>query len=740
MEKNRLFIPDYIQRKATLPQNDAKDKWEKIEKAIHQIYHQNASNLSFQVLYTSGYQIVLHKHGDYLYENVKKTITEYIKGVRDNIMSFPDEVFLKELLYQWERHRSAIGMIRDILMYLDRTYVPMFKKTPVFDLGINIFGQEVFHQSTLERIQRLMMLMIYQDREGEIVLDRFLLKNLCQMMLEISKQDVYLPFFEVKFLQESSEYFKKEASTVFERSTVTDYLKKVQSRLRLETDRAYYCMDVDTKTKIENLVKRYMIEEFKNQLIEKDGSGCFSLLQNWRIGDLRLVYDVLGLVNDALKPYVDVVRKFCTAEGVSIVTDKEKDEKPLELIESCIQLRRKYDELLDKSFSKTKQGLICRDLEFSTAIKNSFDEIVNLNPRFHEYLSLYVDSKLKKGKTQIIENEFESLFDDVISLFRHLKDRDLFEKYYKTHLAKRLLAERSQSDEAEKSFVGKLKTEFGYQFTFKLEGMFTDMKNCKEIVSNFKSFVNQTGKKLPLDLQVQVLTTGFWPVNTIVPCKVPNSLLDSLKVFSDFYLNCHSSRRLTWQYNMGTADLKLNGFPMKYELNVSTFQMLILLLYNDQTSYTLLELSQLTNIPMAVLKKNVLALTISNSQHDKILNRDDVKELTNLSKFDYNQLFTSKLHKVKIMPVTLKEPKIQFEETQLELDEERKWAMDATIVRTMKVRKTMEHRDLILECTKQLQNRFMPPPEQLKKRIESLIEKEYLERSKESRSKYNYLA
>ena len=47
-----------------------------------------------------------------------------------------------------------------------------------------------------------------------------------------------------------------------------------------------------------------------------------------------------------------------------------------------------------------------------------------------------MDSKLKKGKTQIQESEFDKLFDQSIGLFRHLKDKDLFEKYYKTHLAK----------------------------------------------------------------------------------------------------------------------------------------------------------------------------------------------------------------------------------------------------------------------------------------------------------------
>lgn len=141
-------------------------------------------------------------------------------------MEFLDEVFLQELLTQWDKHRTAIGMIRDILMYMDRNYVPQNKKTPVYELGIRIFGQEVFHQSALDRIQRLIMEIIRKDREGEAVADKFLLKNLSQMMCEISKKDIYVPYFENKFLQESREYFSKEAIIFFEKSTATDYLKK----------------------------------------------------------------------------------------------------------------------------------------------------------------------------------------------------------------------------------------------------------------------------------------------------------------------------------------------------------------------------------------------------------------------------------------------------------------------------------------------------------------------------------
>jgi len=42
-------------------------------------------------------------------------------------------------------------------------------------------------------------------------------------------------------------------------------------------------------------------------------------------------------------------------------------------------------------------------------------------------------------------------------VFRFLEDRDVFERYYKQHLAKRLLSHRSVSDDAERAMIAKLK-------------------------------------------------------------------------------------------------------------------------------------------------------------------------------------------------------------------------------------------------------------------------------------------
>jgi hypothetical protein len=65
---------------------------------------------------------------------------------------------------------------------------------------------------------------------------------------------------------------------------------------------------------------------------------------------------------------------------------------------------------------------------------------------------------------------------------------------------------------------------------------------------------------------------------------------------------------------------------------------------------------------------------------------------------------------------------------------------DAAIVRIMKIRKQLTHVQLVAEVAQQLQSRFRPDPLVVKKRIEQLIEQEYLKRSEADRSTYQYVA
>lgn len=118
-------------------------------------------------------------------------------------------------------------------------------------------------------------------------------------------------------------------------------------------------------------------------------------------------------------------------------------------------------------------------IRFQKKLQEAFEDFINKDIRTSSYLASYADDLLKSKAKSLPEEEIDSQLERAIVIFRYLQDKDIFENFYKHHLAKRLLAGRSGSDDAERSMISKLKTECGYQFTSKLEGMFTDMRISK---------------------------------------------------------------------------------------------------------------------------------------------------------------------------------------------------------------------------------------------------------------------
>jgi len=382
------------------------------------------------------------------------------------------------------------------------------------------------------------------------------------------------------------------------------------------------------------------------------------------------------------------------------------------------------------------------DKNFQHALNQAFEHFINLSPRSPEFISLFIDEKLRREKGQN-EEEIEQLLDKVMMLFRFIQEKDIFEKYYKQHLARRLLLGRSASDDAERSMISKLKTECGYQFTSKLEGMFSDMKTSTQTIEGFKNYLGglEPNPLKGVELNVHVLTTGFWPTQSAAKCILPTEIAKCTEVFQKYYNQNHKGRRLTWQTTMGTGELRaffFNGGKKRHEFNVSTHQMVILLLFNSNDTLTFKDLQDMTGIAGPDLHKNLLPLLVP--KH-RVLTKDPAtNKFSPTDSFSFNDKFQSKLFRVKVMQVVQKESEPQQQETQKKIEEDRKHMIEAAVVRIMKARKTMQHAQLVVEVTKQLQSRFRPNPLFIKKRIESLIDREYLERSQQDRKTYNYLA
>ena len=152
---------------------------------------------------------------------MRTAVTEHLKKIAVQVATITDDVLLAELDTRWKDHKVTMVMIRDILMYMDRTYVVQNKKTPVYDLGLTIFLKVIVrHELVKERLRRLLLANIALDRQGQPI-DTIEMKHMLDMLVELGVRtvDVYAADFEGDFLDQTQSFYQQESQECISNNT-----------------------------------------------------------------------------------------------------------------------------------------------------------------------------------------------------------------------------------------------------------------------------------------------------------------------------------------------------------------------------------------------------------------------------------------------------------------------------------------------------------------------------------------
>lgn len=403
------------------------------------------------------------------------------------------------------------------------------------------------------------------------------------------------------------------------------------------------------------------------------------------------------------------------------------------------------------------------------------------------------------GSSAINRSLSETEIDEKLSLsiivFKYIDDKDIFQKFYSKNMARRLIFSQLASMEAEESMINKLKQVCGYEFTAKLHRMFTDIGVSNELRESFNQNLRQKNTQLGISFSIYVLQAGSWPLgqSPVTSFVLPETFALSVKAFEDYYYSRFNGRVLTWLYHHCTADLKLcYTSKRQYSVSMQTFHAAILLLFetNDELTYeqiskaTQLSDDQLNKHLQGLLEVKILLITddsannsqahgpvgsIATSASSSSSESASQKQLDNNNEIDKQQQqqqiapaqqysfvattriklnleFVSKRLKFKIAVIhrdtqyqQIRE-QTESEQTHSSIDEDRKLYIQAAIVRVMKSRKSAKHNQLIQEVIGLTKNHFTPSVPMIKKCIEILIEKQYLERKANAADEYKYVA
>jgi cullin 3 len=746
-------------------QDNFSSLWEILSSSLTEIHTKNASTLSFEELYRNAYRIVLMTRGPELYENVKKQEENWLrstvqKRITDSISSTliraqaateiqdqseerraAGEKFLSAFKEAWEDHQLCMSMITDVLMYMDRTVSTGADKTKpsIYVVAMALFRDYVLRApvrpespiTVADVFESTVLFMISLERAGHMI-ERPLIRHCISMLEGLYESEaeegekLYLSTFEPAFLKTSKDFYQEEGQRLLEIGDATTFCRISSQRIVEEQERCLSTLAMMTEPKILEVLDNELIRKNIDEVVKLEGTGVKHMLDHNLLEGLRNIYKLNARVDPKKQSLARAVNKRIvdlgkainassivipqTAPATKVAKEpisekKEKSkEKPvnqqtvlaIQWVDDILTLKRQFDTVWEQAFL-SDQGL-------QSSIMGSFSDFINLNPRSSEYLSLFFDENLKKGIKGKTESEVDALLDNGITLLRYIKDKDLFETYYKKHLSRRLLMKRSASTDAERQMISKMKMEVGNQFTTRIEAMFKDMTVSEDMTAGYKTHIARSADpdRKPVDLEINVLTSTMWPMDIMantkegvvqLPCIFPREIENLKQSFEKFYLDKHSGRKLSWQAGMGTADIRMtfkrsNGKVQKHELNVSTYMMVILLLFNDlqdDESISFTEIEERTRIPKHDLIRNLQSLSLVSKT--RILRKSPMsKEVNPTDRFSFNHDFQSSFVKVRIGVVAgaKVEDQEQRKDTEKKQAEERGGSIEAAIVRIMK--------------------------------------------------------
>ncbi|CAD0105900.1 unnamed protein product [Aureobasidium uvarum] len=707
------------------------ETWAQLDQALNVIFTQAPVNFSMEELYRRVENLCRQKRAEDIYARLSTRCKQHVRGtMKTSLLSKQRQSniqVLHDVLDAWTVWNQQMHTIRCIFYYMDRSYLLQTSRGSLQDVTIKIFRDNIFEDATLKPdIIDGACELISADRSG-----KDLDKSCLRQAISIAEQS--LP----EYVNDAANFMTKEIDRCeffgLDQSTRRDLLALLEEHI--------------IENKVDYLTNQDSIADLLDDYATKDLEQLYALLQRRRLG---------SKIRPAFERWVDDT-------GTQIVFDDKND---TQMVVRLLSLKTRLDNIWRTSFHRSE--------ELGHALRESFETFINKtkksaathgtdNSKTGEMIAKYVDQLLRggakaiptdltlhardnAGKEEYDENEamdedseVNAQLDQVLDMFRFVHGKAVFEAFYKKDLARRLLMGRSASADAERSMLARLKTECGAEFTHNLEQMFKDVELAREEMSSYKSRMEEREERPKVDLNVNVLSQAAWPTYPVVPVMIPADIQQAIDEYERHYKSKHSGRKLDWKHSLAHCQMKAKFSKGTKELVVSSFQAIILLLFNnvepsEHLTYDFIKSE--SGLPEAEVNRTLQSLACAKLR--PLQKHPKGREISTTDSFTVDPTFWHDKYRVKINQVQLKETKEENKETHERVQEDRNFECQAAVVRVMKARKTIGHSELIAEVIKATRSRGVLDVKDIKKNIDRLIEKDYMER--EEGNMYSYIA
>ena len=639
-----------------------------------------------------------HLLGEELYNK----LIDYLKGHLENLVVesryHTDEALLSYYIKEWGRYTVAAKYIHHLFRYLNRHWVKREidegKKNiyDVYTLHLVQWRKELFEQVS-EKVMNAVLKLVEKQRNGETiehsqikqVVDSFVSLGLDDADPSKSTLDVYRFHFERPFLAATKDFYQAESKQFVAENSVVEYMKKAEARLAEEEERVDMYLHHDIAVPLKKTCNQALIADHSVLLREE----FQVLLDNDREEDMARMYSLLARIPDGLEPLRNRFETHVRKAGLAAVQKVQSAEgdklEPKVYVDALLEIHTQYQGLVKRAFND--------EPEFTRSLDNACREFVNRNEvcksgsnKSPELLAKYTDVLLRKSSTSIEEAELERTLSQIMTVFKYIEDKDVFQKFYSRMLARRLVHSNSSSDDAETSMISKLKEACGFEYTNKLQRMFQDMQISKDLNKEFRDHLEGVEYSTLVDSTFSILGTGFWPLTPpSTDFNPPPEISAEIERFIRFYKHKHDGRKLTWLWHLCKGEIKAGyckNSKTPYTFQVSIYQMAILLLYNEKDTYIYEDILSATQLSTEVLDQ---ALAVILKAKVLLMTGDSGDKPGPGKSFKLNYEFKSKKIRVNLNLGGVKEAKQEEAETNKTIEEDRKLVLQVCLVSDLEI-------------------------------------------------------
>lgn len=656
-----------------------------------EVFH-TAPHLGLNILLTGA---TAHLLGEDLYKNLKTYLKSHLEILHQRSEGHVDEALLTYYIREWDRYTTAAKYTYHLFRYLNRHWVRREideGKKDVYDVYTLHLVQwrGILFEKVNTNVMAAVLKMVEKQRNGETieqsqiksVVNSFVSLGLDETDSTKSTLDVYRFHFEKPFIAATTKYYENESNQFVAENSVIEYMKKAETRLDEEKARVGLYLHQDIMNPLMKACLNVLVTGHSTLLRDE----FQVLLDTDRQADLARMYRLLARIIDGLEPlrtkFEAHVRKSGLAAVEKVAVEGENME-PKTYVDALLEVHTQYQKLVDDAFGG--------ESEFVRSLDNACKEFVNRNKvcktgstRSPELLAKYTDTLLKKSAKSAEEADLEASLIQVMTVFKYIEDKDVFQKFYSRMLAKRLVHSSSASEDAETSMIGKLKEACGFEYTNKLQRMFQDIQISADLNSSFKESQGRSlsaeEARARVDASYQILGTGFWPLTppqtNFIP---PPEIVTTYNNFQNFYFQKHSGRKLTWLWQLCKGEMRANyikNTKVPFTFMVSTFQMAILLLFNDSHTITYDDAQKATALSAEYLDPSLNVFV----KAKVLLPSPDNGKAEPGTTYALNYNFKNKKIKVNLNITVKSEAKQEVEDTHKTIEEDRKLLMQVRIV------------------------------------------------------------